>query len=173
MILGPKKVEVRGYCPGVIGQIVQTHAVYYHENWGFDASFETQVAKELAEFIMEFRTGRDGLWSAFCESKFNGSIAIDGRKTQSDGARLRWFIVELGNQGQGIGKALLNTAMNFCRQVGHEKVFLWTFEGLVCARHLYEEAGFRLTVEHRVNQWGSKLLEQRFDFEPNTGHRNS
>ena len=50
-------LEITGYFPGVIGRITETHAVYYHENWGFDASFETQVGRELSEFIGELRMG--------------------------------------------------------------------------------------------------------------------
>ncbi len=37
--------EMRGYFPGVVGAIVQLHATYYSEYWGFDISFETQVGR--------------------------------------------------------------------------------------------------------------------------------
>ena len=31
-----ENVELKGYYPGVVGKIIQLHAVYDHENWGFD-----------------------------------------------------------------------------------------------------------------------------------------
>ena len=53
-----------GYFPGAVGQITEAHALYYHTHWGFDVSFEAQVARELSEFVTGFHAGRDGLWTA-------------------------------------------------------------------------------------------------------------
>ncbi|PJB37304.1 MAG: GNAT family N-acetyltransferase [Deltaproteobacteria bacterium CG_4_9_14_3_um_filter_51_14] len=158
-----QELVVRGYYPGVIGKITDLHAVYYHEHWGFDQSFEIQVAKELSEFVKSFDPSRDGLWTAMSDGAFAGSVAVDGSRWSDDGARLRWFILEPEHQGKGIGGRLLAEAVLFCRMKGFGRIFLWTFEGLDVARHLYEEAGFRLTQEHEVDQWGGRIREQRFD----------
>ena len=56
-------IEISGYYPGAVGKITEIHAVYYHENWGFDVSFETQVGRELSEFVSRFEEERDGLWA--------------------------------------------------------------------------------------------------------------
>lgn len=158
-------VEFVRYYPGVVGKVVELHATYYHRHWGFDVSFETQVARELADFILGFVPGRDGFWAARWKGHFAGSIAIDGSNESEEGARLRWFIVDPRFQGRGIGSALLNKALAFCRQTGHKRVFLWTFKGLDTARRLYERSGFSLSLEHEVSQWGAVILEQRFDWE--------
>lgn len=152
-----------GYFPGVVGKITELHAVYYHENWGFDVSFETQVGRELSDFILKFQEKRDGFWAVLVDGTFAGAAAIDGTQTESEGARLRWFIVDPGSHGRGLGKRLLNRAVAFCGEAGHRKVFLWTFKGLNRARLLYERAGFRLAEEHAVEQWGGKLIEQKFE----------
>ena len=94
---------------------------------------------------------------------FAGSVAIDGSDAGTQGARLRWFIVSPAFQGRGIGKALLGKSVQFCKVVGHKRVFLWTFEGLDTARYLYDAVGFRLSQEHEVRQWGREIKEQRFD----------
>jgi GNAT superfamily N-acetyltransferase len=159
----PYEVRITGYFPGVIGMITELHATYYYEYWGFDITFETQVGRELSEFMMDFQDGRDGLWVATVNGEFAGSIAIDGRQTGKEGARLRWFIVHPRFQGKGIGGSLLEHADDFCRQEGHSRVFLWTFEGLDAARSLYERAGFRLSEEHEVYQWGQNIKEQMFE----------
>lgn len=155
-------VRLKGYYPGAIGKIIELHATYYYNNWGFDVSFETQVGGELSEFISVLEEERDGFWIAEADEQFAGSIAIDGRGGNVDGVRLRWFIVSPEFQGKGIGRALLRTAVAFCRNTGYTYVYLWTFKGLDAARSLYEEEGFRLHDEHNVKQWGNTLTEQKF-----------
>jgi diaminobutyrate acetyltransferase len=159
-----------GYIPGALGMILEAHGTYYHEAWGFDSSFETQEGRELAEFLMYYTEGRDLLRLALVGNEFAGSIAVDGSCGGSEGARLRWFIVKPAFQGLGIGSSLIDDAMAFCRKAGHARVHLWTFEGLLAARHLYEKAGFVLTEEKPVRQWGlERVNEQKFCFEEKRG----
>lgn len=153
----------QGYFTGVVGRATEAHAIYYHRNWGFDASFETQVAAELSAFVVSFDPNRDGLWSAVYDDRVAGSIAIDGREAFSVGARLRWFLVMPEFQGGGIGMQLVRTAIDFCRQRGYPRVFLWTFQGLTAARRIYEKHGFVLREEHDVAQWGQRIREQKFE----------
>ena len=163
MSISMNTIQFTGYVPGVVGKITELHGVYYYENWALDISFETQVGRELSEFLAEFQPGKDGLWVANVAGTFAGSVAIDGGDAAIQGARLRWFIVGPAFQGSGIGKTLLGKSIRFCREVGYTRVFLWTFEGLETARYLYESAGFRLCQEHEVRQWGQDIKEQRYD----------
>ena len=158
-----KPAILKGYFPGVVGQITEAHAVYYHTRWGFDVSFEAQVARELSDFVADFDPSRDGLWVARREGRFAGAIAIDGRHAATAGARLRWFIVTPEFQGTGIGSQLIRLAVDFCRDRGYQTVYLWTFEGLDPARRLYETFEFSLCEEHAVAQWGQLIREQRFE----------
>lgn len=161
------KLAWTGYYPGVIGKVTELHAVYYHTHWNFDISFETQVGRELSAFFVNFRKTRDGFWSVLAGGEFAGAVAVDGQLADSQGARLRWFIVEPQHQGLGIGKQLLAKAVAFSQKAGHPKLFLWTFQGLDPARKLYEAAGFKLAEEHAVNQWGQRINEQRFEIKFN------
>jgi len=156
-------IEIKGYYPGVVGKITELHAVYYYENWGFDVTFETQVGGELAEFVRQFDGNRDGLWVAAKKGQFAGAIAIDGGDAFGAGARLRWFIVDPRYQGRGIGKNLILQAIEFCRQKGFPKVYLWTFKGLEDARRLYEAVDFRLSEESQIAQWGQTIVEQKYE----------
>ncbi|UCF92856.1 MAG: GNAT family N-acetyltransferase [Desulfobacterales bacterium] len=160
-----KEIEFCGYYPGVVGKITEIHAVYYHANWGLDVTFETQVGRELSEFIAAFQEGRDGLWVALRDGKFAGSVAIDGRQAQNQGARLRWFIVVPEFQGAGIGKELIGRAMAFCQTRPYPRAYLWTFKGLEAARRLYEHHNFRLSLEHDVRQWGQNIKEQMYELQ--------
>lgn len=152
-----------GYRPGAIGRIVELHGAYYAAQWGFGAFFEARMARELADFVSRLDPRLDGLWTAVVAGRIQGSIAIDGSHRTDGGAHLRWFILDAQQRGQGTGRRLLDEAVDFCRRSGQHQVTLWTFAGLDAARRLYEEAGFRLSVERRGAQWGAEVTEQLFE----------
>jgi len=154
----------KDYIPGSIGRIVELHAHYYQKLVGFGLPFESKVARELSEFCEGYVGERDGLWLALLDGNVEGSIAIDGSHAEQNGAHLRWFIASDKVLGTGVGGALLTTAVEFCRSRHYERVYLWTFEGLGAARHLYEKFGFRLVLQQRGTQWGTEVNEQRFEF---------
>jgi GNAT superfamily N-acetyltransferase len=156
-------LKLSGYIPGAIGRIAELHGTYYSKHWGFDLFFESKVAIELSEFLRRFNEAHDGFWVASLGETVVGAIAIDGANHDSKGAHLRWFIVSEENQGQGIGKILLEQAVEFCQKKKFGRVYLWTFAGLDPARHLYEKFGFKLCGEHVGNQWGRTVTEQRFE----------
>ena len=151
-----------GYVPGCIGRVAEMHATYYARAVGFGAPFEAKVATELAEFCLCYEAGRDGLWLAQDNGVIHGSIAIDGSQLQESGAHLRWFITSDESRGKGLGSRLLDAAMAFCRASGYRKVYLWTFDELHAARHLYEKHGFALARTQRGSQWGKEVNEQLF-----------
>jgi GNAT superfamily N-acetyltransferase len=76
---------------------------------------------------------------------------------------LRWLIVAPPYQGRGYGKRLMRAAMDFCRQTRFKRIYLTTFAGLDAARHLYEQEGFSVMVEHEDAHWGKTVLEQTFE----------
>jgi GNAT superfamily N-acetyltransferase len=94
-----------------------------------------------------------------------GSIVIDGRQSDTRGARLRWLIVAPQFQNLGVGHELLNHAVDFCQKAGHRHIYLWTFEGLDTARVMYEHVGFRLSEEMEAPQWGKALVAQKFELD--------
>jgi GNAT superfamily N-acetyltransferase len=156
-------VTLRGYKSGDVARITLSHAAYYQLNWQFDASFEAERAKELADFITAFDKKSDSLWVAEHEGEFTGSIAIEGKGSESSDARLRWFIVEPDWQGKGIGQKLMAQALTFCRERGYKKIALWTFAGLDPARVIYERAGFRLVEATPKKIFGKNITEQKFE----------
>jgi GNAT superfamily N-acetyltransferase len=159
-----EKIRIeRGYIPGSIGRIAELHGAYYHEHWGFGSFFEAKVASELAEFIGRYDDTRDGFWTALLGRHIEGSIAIDGIHAEDMGAHLRWFIVSPSLHGRGIGSQLIAAATDFCRTRGYKRTYLWTFEGLDEARHLYEKNGFMLIEQRMGMMWGAELNEQRFE----------
>lgn len=161
----PQDVELKGYVPGAIGRIAEMHALYYSREWGFGRYFEAKVATGICEFLERFDERRDGFWTACLRGRVEGSLAIDGIGGQTEGAHLRWFIMSPALRGRGVGNLLMSEAVNLCRASGHPRIYLWTFEGLDAARHLYEKFGFRLKEQFEGKQWGIPVQEQKFVLE--------
>jgi len=99
------------------------------------------------------------------EGRIEGPITIDSAHTAAEAAHLRWFVMSDGLRGKGVGNQLTSAAIDFCRRCDYRRVYLWTFEGLNAARHLYEKNGFSLVEQHIGSQWGREVNEQRFDLE--------
>jgi GNAT superfamily N-acetyltransferase len=139
----PVAIE-RGYRPGAIGRVVEMHGRIHARVSGFGLVFESKVAAGLAEFATRLENPRSGLWLAMAGDAVVGAIAIDGEDLGADAAHLRWFVVEDGFRGAGIGRRLLAGAVGFCDARGFAETRLWTFRGLDAARKLYEAHGFVL-----------------------------
>jgi GNAT superfamily N-acetyltransferase len=152
-----------GYIPGSIGRISELHGTYYHDHWGFGLFFEAKVATDLSEFLKRYDKNSDGIWIATVDGRAEGSVAIDGIHAKNEGAHLRWFIISDALRGKGVGRQLMNRAIDFCRSKGFKKIYLWTFEGLDAARHLYEDVGFKLIKQQRGVKWGPEVNEQYFE----------
>lgn len=149
--------------PGDIGAIIRLHAVLYHEEHGFDRTFEAYVAEGLARFVLASDPARSRLWVAERGGEVVGSIAIVDEP--GDAVQLRWFLVHPYCRSMGVGRRLLAEAIAFARDTGARSVFLWTVSDLDTAIRLYRAAGFRPTEERSDVQWGKAITEQRFDLD--------
>lgn len=152
-------VVIRPYRAGDAGYISHRHGILYEQEYGLDKIFESYVIAGMAKF---FAGGADGeIWVAEAAGQIVGCIAIVAAGPAT--GQLRWFLIEPGFRGSGLGRRLMNVAIGYCRQRGFSHVFLWTFRGLDAACHLYESFGFRLTEETENTTWRDKLTEQRWD----------
>ncbi len=156
------KIE-SGYIPGSIGRIAELHSTYYYDHWKFELYFEAKVATELSEFLQRYDKSSDGIWLATVNGRVEGSIVIDGIHAETEGAHLRWFIISETLRGKGVAKKLINRAIDFCKSKGYKKKYLWTFEGLDTARHLYEGVGFKFIKQQSGVCWGTEVVEQYFE----------
>jgi GNAT superfamily N-acetyltransferase len=139
-------VEIhRGYEPGLIGRVGELHGRYYATAWGSGAPFELLMTREFCDFIEHYDPEKDLVLSSHISGVLVGSISILGQNPGPDGVQLRFFLVDPAYHGRGAGKVLLSTALEWCRERGFRKIFLWTVDHLPQSRGLYEKAGFRVT----------------------------
>ena len=153
---------VQGDIPGMIGRVAEMHGIYYAREHHFGRFFEAKVATGVAEFSDRLDKPCNQIWLAVMNGRIVGSVAIDGEDLAPGEAHLRWFILDDGCRGHGVGKKLLTEAMRFCDSVGFSAVHLWTFNKLTAARRLYESFGFTLVKEWEGDQWGTLITEQQF-----------
>ena len=166
------KTEIRlteGYRPGTIGRIAQMHAVYYAREWGLGAFLEAKIAREAASFIGRYDSDTDLLLLALNGEVIAGSIIVDlNDPTSKDvedgdcGAHIRWFIVDDSIRGTGMGRKMMQRAVDHIDGFAAGKAWLTTFAGLDAARRLYEDFGFRLARERQDHTWGDPVHEQLY-----------
>ncbi len=150
--------------PGAMATSAALQSRYYAREHGFGVYFETGRMADIAQFLARFDPQRDGVWLAVDRCQVFGTIVIDGGSTDDpDSAQLRWFITADELRGKGMGRRLMSAAMAFARE-RYARVVLGTFAGLNAARHLYEDFGFRKTLERPTTQWGPEVLEQHWEW---------
>ena len=160
----------RGYEPGLIGRVGELHGRYYAAAWGVRAAFEILMTREFCDFVEHYESDRDTVLSAHMGGELIGSISIIGGRQSTDNAQLRFFIVDPEYQGHGVGKALLAAALEWCRKRGFREVFLWTVDHLPQSRHLYEKAGFRVTMRCTDDRYTAPLESLKLEFRLDPSH---
>jgi GNAT superfamily N-acetyltransferase len=154
---------IRQHQPGDMGWIVQQLGVLYARRYGWDEQFEALLAEITAKFIQNFDPKRERCWIAEMDGENVGFVFLV--KKSKTAAQLRLLLVDPKARGLGIGKRLVSECERFARQAGYWKIVLWTNSVLHAARHIYEEAGYRLIHEEPRRRFGHDLIGQTWELE--------
>ena len=76
-------VEFTGCYPRVIGEVTRLHAACYAEHWNFDLSFEAQVGRELAGFMVRTDPARDFFLAARGAGGLAGAVALEAPRKRA------------------------------------------------------------------------------------------
>ena len=149
--------------PGDIGWIVSRHGMVYGEEYGWDERLEALCADIVAAFVRNFDGKRERCWIAERDCENVGSVLLV--KETDEVARLRLLLVERRARGLGIGARLVEECVRFAREARYRKITLWTHSVLTTARHVYEQAGFKLVASKKHNEFGKELVGETWDLE--------
>ncbi|MEA4919675.1 MAG: helix-turn-helix domain-containing GNAT family N-acetyltransferase [Clostridiaceae bacterium] len=157
----PEDVTIRhDLRPGDAGCIIAMHARIYRAEYDYCTSFEGYVAQSFCEFLLNYNPERDRLWVA---EHLGAPVGCIGVVNHGSRAQLRWFLLSSEYRGIGLGKKLMNMALDFCRQCGYDSVFLDTTSDLPLAISMYTKAGFVKISEKDNNVWREGVTELEFE----------
>jgi DNA-binding MarR family transcriptional regulator/GNAT superfamily N-acetyltransferase len=155
----PESVRLRPLQVGDVGWITHRQAILYHNEYGWDWSYEGLVSKILGDFAANYDANRDDAWVAEAMGTVVGSVFLV-KTADPSVAQLRLLYVEPSARGLGVGTRLVGACVDRARALGYRTLKLWTNDILISARRIYQAAGFRLLQEEKHHSFGHVLVGQ-------------
>ncbi|OUJ16321.1 bifunctional helix-turn-helix transcriptional regulator/GNAT family N-acetyltransferase [Acetobacter sp. DsW_063] len=148
-------LNVRPFRSGDVGMIAARQSLLYAQENGWGAPLEALVTMTAANFLRDYRPGRDACWVAELDGVMAGSVMV----TDEGGgqARLRLLYVEPFARNRGVGAELIGRCVSFAKEAGYESLILWTHTVLEGARRLYSRYGFVLTEVETHTKFGEPV----------------
>jgi ribosomal protein S18 acetylase RimI-like enzyme len=146
--------------PGDLGYIMYRHGRLYSEEYGYGIEFETYVGLGMYEFYKNYNAQLDRVWIPEHNESIIGFLLLMHRENNT--AQLRYFYIEPGYRGIGLGKKLMSLYMSALRECRYSSSYLWTAHELHNAISLYKANGFILTEEKDSTAFGKPLKEQQY-----------
>lgn len=147
--------------PGDIGYLTYLAGILYSQEYGMSILNDIEVASFLVHFSQHQRPDKERIWIAETQEQIVGSIIV---YEEAQGiAHLRTLMLHPTVRGRGLGRRLMQVAVDFCREVGYQKINLETFDELSAALHLYAAFGFQQTGERFHEEWGRPVREIQFE----------
>lgn len=159
-----KDIRIRPYQKDDIKYVIDRQLSLYEAERHFTTDiWKDYLTKGMIALVEKFDAKKDCMFILECDGSPSGCVAIT--HTKDDMAQLRYFFLEPELRGLGVGTALLNKALDFCRQKKYPHVFLWTVSAQESARILYKKAGFKLTETSENEDWGIPVVEERWNLD--------
>jgi putative acetyltransferase len=135
--------------------------IEYANSLDFDLHFQN-FDKELEEIDIQYNKPGGGL-ILIIESFTSKEVGCAGiRKSEEKIAELKRMFIKEEHRNKGLGKQLLQRAIELSKELGYEKIRLDTLDTMKPAIALYEKFGFKQTVAYRYNPFKNvKFYELR------------
>lgn len=128
----------RGDAPGVIELIGRVFVEY---GWIWEPSVEVP---DLLRWT-SYEPPRGAFWVIRHQERVVGSVGVD--RLDGSTAELHRLYLDPGLRGKGMGEALVDTVVTWCREQRVPRLVLWSDTRFVHAHRLYERTGFTRTGE--------------------------
>jgi DNA-binding MarR family transcriptional regulator/GNAT superfamily N-acetyltransferase len=147
--------------PGDLGYIAYLHGRIYDKENQYGLGFESYVLEGLGQFGAQYDPEKDRVW--VCEhgrEKIGFLVGVN----RGEALQLRYFILLPEYRGMGLGRQLMDLFMDFVRERGYRRAFLWTTNEQHAATSLYTRYGFRLTEEKESMAFDKPLVERKYEW---------
>ncbi|MFK7681940.1 GNAT family N-acetyltransferase [Priestia megaterium] len=141
--------------------IIDSHYKIYNKEYNYDLSFKKFISNSVNQYIKKENNSLENIWILDIDGFPKGSISI--KRTNEDVAQLGLFLVDPSLRGTGLGKQLVQTAIDFCKEKNYKKVVLWTNSELVAARRIYKNKGFQLIETRKQFLSNKELVEEQWE----------
>jgi GNAT superfamily N-acetyltransferase len=149
--------------PGDLGWVVMAHGEVYAAEFGWDTTFETLVARIVADYAASDDTERQAAWIAEIDGRRVGCVfCVHADQTT---AQLRILLVDPSARRAGVGGRLVDQCVDFARRVGYTRMKLWTNHPLEAARRVYLARGFRPVEEEPHHSFDVDLVGQVYELD--------
>jgi GNAT superfamily N-acetyltransferase len=139
IVIEPARAED---APAVIELIGRVFAEY---GFSWNPSFEVP---DLYDLTRRYGGADGAFWVARLDGRVVGSVGVerlpDGR------AELHRLYVDASRRRHGVGRALVDTVLGWCRAAGIRRLTLWSDTRFDRAHRLYEDMGFTKTGEREL-----------------------
>lgn len=157
-------LKIRPYQQQDITYVIDRQLSLYESERQFTTEiWKNYLTQGVLSLVDKFDPAKDCMLILECNGSPSGCIAIT--HTEDNIAQLRYFFLEPELRGLGAGTTLLNAALNFCQEKKYSHVFLWTVSAQESARILYKKAGFNITETSKNDNWGSPVLEEKWELD--------
>jgi len=148
---------------GDLGWVVMAHGEIYLAEFGWDTSFETLVARIVADYAGQHDPAREAAWIAEVDGRRVGCVFCVAADATT--AQLRILLVDPSARGHHLGGRLVDECIAFARKAGYERMKLWTNHPLTAARKIYLSRGFTLVSEETHHSYGTELIGQVYELD--------
>ena len=108
--------------PGDLGWVVMAHGEMYASEFGWDSSFESLVARIVADYAGDHDDAREAAWVAELDGRRVGCVFCIAAGDQT--AQLRLLLLDPAARGHGVGARLVDECLDFAREAGYKRMKL-------------------------------------------------
>jgi GNAT superfamily N-acetyltransferase len=128
--------------PAVVALIGRVFAEY---GFSWDPALEVP---DLFDFDRRYAGSAGAFWVARLDGRVVGSVGVE--RLPDGQAELHRLYLDAALRGRGVGRALVEAVVGWCRHAGVGRLTLWSDTRFDRAHRLYERMGFRRTGEREV-----------------------
>ncbi len=153
--LNEKSVTIRPYRTGDARGVIGIMRGVFIDEYGWTTAFLREAVRTLRKMLMTMIPSRELF--LVCKSREGLCGVMFLKEAEEDTAFIRWLVVKRGYRRYGIGRKMLDMALEFSREVGYCKVKLITVGVLHEAMDLYRSVGFVEVDQKETVLWNMEM----------------